>query len=423
MSKNDIAILYVEDEVHVREMLSRFLQRFCTKLYIAKDGEEGLSLYKKHHPDIVISDIRMPKMSGLEMAEAIKKINPSQLIMLITAHNDSEFLHKAINLGIDGYILKPVDLDAVNEKLKTLIQRIQNERAAQQLKESEEKLKLLSQAVEQMHEMVQITDVDGKIIYVNPAATENTQYEENELIGKSNRILKSGEHSKKFYGNLWKTVLDGKTYQNTLINRRKDGSLYYDEKIISPIKDKDGKVRYFVSTSRDITQRVALEKELQKLATKDALTGLYNRYKMSILIEDEIKRTKRYGEVFSLLMLDIDKFKNVNDTYGHDVGDYILQELSRIVLQTIRKTDSFGRWGGEEFMLLAPHTNTQQAMELAQKIRKSVEEHPFEHVEKITVSIGVTEYINGEKETSLLKRVDQALYEAKASGRNRVVFF
>ncbi|QOP43078.1 diguanylate cyclase [Sulfurimonas sediminis] len=423
MSKNDITILYVEDEVHVREMLSRFLQRFCTKIYIAKDGEEGLSLYKKHHPDIVISDIRMPKMSGLEMVEAIKKINPSQLIMLITAHNDSEFLHKAINLGIDGYILKPVDLDAVNEKLETLIQRIQNERAAQQLKKSEEKLKLLSQAVEQMHEMVQITDVDGKIIYVNPAATENTQYEESELIGKSNRILKSGEHSKKFYDNLWKTVLDGKTYQNTLINKRKDGSLYYDEKIISPIKDKNGKVRYFVSTSRDITQRVALEKELQKLATKDALTGLYNRYKMSTLIEDEIKRTKRYGEVFSLLMLDIDKFKHVNDTYGHDVGDYVLQELSRIVLQTIRKTDSFGRWGGEEFMLLAPHTNAEQAMELAQKIRKRVEEHSFEHVEKITVSIGVTEYINTEKETSLLKRVDQALYEAKANGRNQVVCF
>ena len=412
----------MEDEVHVREMLSRFLQRFCKQLYIAKDGEEGLELYKKHHPDIVISDIRMPKMSGLEMAEAIKKINPSQLIMLITAHNDSECLYKAINLGVDGYILKPVDLDAVNEKLKILIQRIQNERAVQELKESEEKLKLLSQAVEQMHEMVQITDVDGNIMYVNPAATHNTQYEENELIGKSNRMLKSGEHSKKFYEHLWQTVLNGKTYQNTLINKRKDGSLYYDEKTISPIKDENGKVRYFVSTSRDITQRVALEKELQKLATKDALTGIYNRYKMTLLIENEIKRAKRYDASFSLLMLDIDKFKNVNDTYGHDVGDYVLQELSRIVLKTIRKTDSFGRWGGEEFMLLAPHTNAEQAVELAQKIRKNIEEHPFEHVEKITVSIGVTQYINDEKETSLLKRVDQALYEAKANGRNQVVF-
>ena len=412
----------MEDEVHVREMLSRFLQRFCKQLYIAKDGEEGLELYKKHHPDIVISDIRMPKMSGLEMTEAIKKINPSQLVLLITAHNDSEFLYKAINIGVDGYILKPVDLDVVNEKIKSLIHRIQNEKAAQELKESEQKLKLLSQAVEQMHEMVQITDTDGNIIYVNPATQKGTRYSEEELIGKNNRLLKSGEHSNKFYEKLWKSILSGKTYQDIFINKRKDGSFYYDEKIISPLKDEDGNIRHFISTSRDITQRIALEKKLQKLATKDALTGIYNRYKMTTLIEEEIKRAKRYDESFSLLMLDIDKFKNINDTYGHDVGDYVLQELSRVVLKTIRKTDSFGRWGGEEFMLLAPHTNAEQAVELAEKIRKNIEEHSFEHVEKITVSIGVTQYINGEKETSLLKRVDQALYEAKANGRNQVVF-
>ena len=412
----------MEDEVHVREMLSRFLQRFCKQLYIAKDGEEGLELYKKHHPDIVISDIRMPKMSGLEMSEAIKKTNPSQLIILITAHNDSEFLYKAINLGIDGYILKPVDLDVVNEKLNSLIQRIQNERAAQELKKSQEQLQLLFQAIEQMHEMVQITDTDGNIIYVNPAAEKATQYSKEELIGTNNRLLKSGEHSNKFYKKFWKNILSGEIYQNVFVNKRKDGSLYYDEKIISPLKDEDGNIHHFVSTSRDITQRISLEKKLQKLATRDSLTGAYNRYKMATLIEEEIKRAKRYGENFSLLMLDIDKFKNVNDTYGHDVGDYILQELSRIVLKTIRKTDSFGRWGGEEFMLLAPHTNAEQAVELAQKIRKNIEEHSFMHVKKVTLSIGVTQYKKDEKEKALLKRVDQALYEAKANGRNQVVF-
>jgi len=120
-------------------------------------------------------------------------------------------------------------------------------------------------------------------------------------------------------------------------------------------------------------------------------------------------------------MFDIDYFKKVNDTYGHDVGDYVLQELSRIILNNIRETDSFGRWGGEEFMLLLPYTSQEKIMEIAEKIRKTVQEHTFKDVKQITVSIGVTLYKKDEGISQLIKRVDIALYEAKSHGRNQVV--
>ncbi|HFB53767.1 MAG TPA: sensor domain-containing diguanylate cyclase [Sulfurimonas autotrophica] len=287
--------------------------------------------------------------------------------------------------------------------------------------ETKSRLQLLSQAVDQMDEMVRITDIEGNIIYANPATSKTTQYSEDEILGNSSKLFQSGKHSTEFYKKLWDTILSGDTYKNILINKKKDGTLFYDEKIISPLKNEKGNIRYFVSTSRDISDRIALEKELKQLATKDALTGIYNRYKINAKIEEEIKRADRYGEPFGLIMFDIDHFKKVNDTYGHDVGDYVLQELSRIILNNIRETDSFGRWGGEEFMLLLPYTSQEKIIEIAEKIRKTIQEHTFEDVKQITVSIGVTLYKKDEGISQLIKRVDTALYEAKSHGRNQVV--
>jgi len=540
MTKHDISILYVEDEENVRVMLSRFLKRFCTELYVAENGEMGLELYKEHKPNIVISDIKMPKMNGLEMIKNIKELNHEQLILLLTAHSDGEYLFEAINLNVDGYVLKPIDLDVVHEKIIQLTHIIENKKAMQALQESEEKfrtltqisltgifiyqekfiyvnpafceitgyteeelltmhpwevltsqyqdkiknvaekrvsgelrgsiqmqvdikrkdglirttkvsvatmpykgrfagtgnmvditdvietksrLQLLSQAVEQMDEMVRITDIDGNIVYVNPATSLTTQYDEDEILGHNSKLFQSGKHSKEFYNKLWETILSGNTYKNILINKKKDGTLFYDEKIISPLKNEKGDIRYFVSTSRDISDRIALEKELKQLATKDALTGIYNRYKINAKIEEEIKRADRYGEPFGLIMFDIDHFKSVNDTYGHDAGDYVLQELSKIILKNIRETDSFGRWGGEEFMLLLPYASKEKIGEIAEKIRRKVQEYSFEYVGHITISIGATLYKKNEGLSNIIKRVDTALYKAKSGGRNQVVSF
>ena len=533
-------ILYVEDEASARELLSGFIKRFCEKLYVAQDGEEGLALYKKYGADIVISDIKMPKMSGLEMVEAMKKIKKEQLVIFTTAHIDSEYLFKAIELQVDGYVSKPVDLEKLKVQIQKCMIEINAKDAIEKLKESEERsrviletsqlgvfiyrnrfvyvndvfakmlgytkeelytmdawallpeenqesireivlkrivgekfpllyqdtnlihkdgsiltcrvstktiqyegryaglgttlditdilhtqerLKQLAQAMEQMDEMVRITDRNGYIMYVNEALTRHTGYKKSELIGKSNKILKSGEHSDLFYKKMYETIHNKKSYQATFINAKKSGEHYYEDQIITPVlSEESGEIEYFVSTSKDITERVKMQEKMKTLATTDTLTGIKNRYSINQEIENEIKRIRRYKGSFSLMMFDIDFFKDVNDTYGHDVGDSVLREFSTIVTKTIRDTDIFGRWGGEEFMLLSHNEDLEGSMFLAEKIRKNIEEYEFKGAGHISVSIGMTVCNSYSDKEKLLKKVDDALYEAKEAGRNRVVY-
>lgn len=298
----------------------------------------------------------------------------------------------------------------------------ERKKSEKKLKKAEAELKLIVRATEQTSEMVRITDKDAVITYVNDAVVAQTGYTKIELVGKKSSIFKSGKHENTFYKNLWSTVLEGKTYKDVLINKRKNGTFYYDELTITPIFDQNNTITNFVVTSHDITERIELEKQLELLATVDTLTGIYNRYSFNKELDINIKKHERYGDIFALLMFDIDHFKKVNDTYGHDKGDYVLKELSSIVLNSIRETDVFGRWGGEEFLLILPKTSKDEAIKVAQKIKQRVENYSFNEVSKVTISTGVSLYTKNEKKAKLLKRVDDALYEAKESGRNRVVY-
>ena len=288
--------------------------------------------------------------------------------------------------------------------------------------ETQEQLKLLAQAMEQMDEMVRITDKDGIITYVNKAMLSHTGYSKEDLIGHKIGMFKSGFHHQSFYEDLWDTIMSGKTFKSVFTNRKKDKKLYYEEEIITPIIDAEGAIQNFVATSQDITERVLMEEKLQKLATVDSLTGIYNRYKTNEEIEIEIGRNKRYDENFALAMFDIDHFKRVNDSYGHEIGDYVLQEISNIVTNEIRESDRFGRWGGEEFMLILPKLNKVEALHVSEKLRSRIEKHNFKDVGHITISIGGSVFALSDTKESLLKRVDDALYKAKDEGRNRVVF-
>lgn len=289
-------------------------------------------------------------------------------------------------------------------------------------KQREEKVSLLNQAVEQTDEMIRITDKNAIITYANEAFTAHTGYRNFELIGQPSSILKSGKHENTFYKVLWDTILAGNTYRGIVVNKKKDNNLYYEEQTITPIFNTNKEIKNFVVTSHDITERVEMEKELQKLATFDSLTSIYNRYKINKEIDSELNRVRRYKDNFSLLMIDIDHFKTVNDQYGHDVGDFVLQEISKVIGQYIRVSDRFGRWGGEEFMLLIPNSSKEESMFIANKLRYVIEKHTFNNSYAITISIGVSIYKDLETKESLLKRVDEALYNAKKGGRNTVRF-
>ena len=288
-------------------------------------------------------------------------------------------------------------------------------------KEQDKKVTLLAKALQQTDDIVLITDEDGIIEYVNDSLILKSGYSENELLGHKTNIFKSTKQDKKFYKNLWNTILSGKNYHGILINRAKNSTLYYVDMNITPIFDEKNKIRNFVATSTDITNRIEIENRLKKLATVDSLTKIYNRYKINEEIDIKIARYRRYKNPFALVMFDIDFFKHVNDTYGHSIGDKVLRALSKLVLKNIREVDLFGRWGGEEFMLVLDNTTKYEALTIAEKIRKLVGEHMIDGKYTITISLGVVEFKEDEAKRELLKRVDNALYKAKQNGRNLVV--
>jgi len=160
---------------------------------------------------------------------------------------------------------------------------------------------------------------------------------------------------------------------------------------------------------------------IQQQATHDSLTKIYNRYGINDILKSKIDEYIRYNKMFSVIFFDIDLFKKVNDKYGHDIGDFVLENIATIVLDELRSSDAFGRWGGEEFIIILPETSLEHAINVAQKLRKTIEMEAFGDIEKITCSFGVTIVTDGDNITSLLKRVDKNLYKAKNAGRNKVI--
>lgn len=200
-----------------------------------------------------------------------------------------------------------------------------------------------------------------------------------------------------------------------------DGERRYMYMSFYPVFAKDNVVSGAVLNAIDVTKMKELEEKLLLLSQTDQLTQVFNRVKFNDSLEQEIARERRYPGSLSLIMLDIDHFKRVNDTYGHDVGDQVLVTMTRLVRQCIRETDIFARWGGEEFMLLLPHTSLENAVKLAERIRVKVADTVIETVGHITGSFGVTMFSPMDDSETFAKRVDRALYKAKQSGRNRVI--
>jgi diguanylate cyclase (GGDEF)-like protein/PAS domain S-box-containing protein len=190
-------------------------------------------------------------------------------------------------------------------------------------------------------------------------------------------------------------------------------------KTVVPITFKNRK--YLLETFIDISERKRMDEKLKRLATTDILTGAYNRTVFDEIISREMERVKRYNKSLSVIMFDIDHFKKVNDKFGHNFGDSVLNKIADIVKKTIRKIDYFIRWGGEEFIIISAETDRKQAYVLAERLRKGIEKFTFNNIAQITISCGVAEFKKDDNENTLIKKADDAMYKAKRKGRNRTI--
>ncbi len=292
----------------------------------------------------------------------------------------------------------------------------------------EQRFKLITDV---LGEGIFLLDNEGKIIFSNPEA--------NRMLGYS-----FGEIDDVFIHEIiHKQHLDGTLYTsggNPLYNAIMSGEYYNDEGaftcksgFLMPVMItcrpifKDDSIDGAVIVFRDITEQKRhlqslenVNKLLEKQATTDYLTGIYNRIKFNQSLVLEMSRAERYSSPLALIIFDIDHFKKINDTYGHSAGDDALRLIAKIVALNIRKTDIFARWGGEEFVIQAPGVSLAEAVKFADKLRSKIEKYDFKYPEKITISIGVTVFQSGDSSTTLVNRADEALYDAKKSGRNQV---
>lgn len=382
-------------------------------------------------PRIVYANPSFEKMTGYSITELVGK-SPKILQGPLTDHKVIEEMRLCIQSGeyFEGstinydknknpynveWSISPIkDQDGVVQYFVSVQKNITAFIKAQQERN------LLVRALNDSPDCVMITDIDNKIVFVNTGFEQLTGYKEDEVLGYKPSILwknLAGTLAEKPEArNLQQTL----HFQTQAPNLHKDGSVFYVDQSIAHIQNETGNITHHVSFSKDSTERLKRELTLKDLASKDALTDLLNRRSGEQLLkqyDDEMLSKKS----LCLIMLDIDNFKNINDTYGHAGGDEILKSSSQLLKSKARSTDSVVRWGGEEFLILVPDANLNAAVEFAERIRNSIAQHQHQALGFITASFGVAELQAGESTASLLNRADKALYKAKLNGKNCVM--
>jgi len=296
-----------------------------------------------------------------------------------------------------------------------------------QQKKAERELRLAAKVMDTVSNAIMVSDMDGNIQLINPAFSRITGYQPEEVIGKNPRILQSGRQSTEFYKQMWKGILEEGYWEGEIWNRRKNGTVYPEWLIITTIKDKYNEITHYVSTFLDITERKDFEVKLEHLANHDPLTGLPNRLLFIDRLDHAMQISKRYQSKSALIFIDIDGFKPVNDTHGHNVGDALLQEIATRLQGCVRISDTVARVGGDEFVMVIENiTNIDTAIKIAEKALLLMREvFVLDELEcHVGASLGLSIYPDDSEDLDeLTKQADTAMYHAKNSGRNRISIY
>lgn len=417
MIKQDI--LVVDDTVNNLELLEIVLDDAGYDVRTATSGEMALKSVASQKPDLILLDIMMPGIDGYETCRLIKEDNELAEIPIIflSAKSEVEDKVKGFEVGAVDYLLKPFETIEVLARIKTHL--------------SMYKLKMdLNRSIEIMDRYVisSITDAKGIITDVSLAMCKISGYTKEELIGKSHNILRHEDMHNDVFKNLWKTILSGKTWKGEIKNLKKNGDVYWVYTIITANKDLNENIVGFTSVRTDVTDK----KMIEVISITDQLTGLYNRRHFNELFKLEIKNAIRQASTFSFFMLDIDYFKQYNDTYGHQMGDEALKNIASELKRTLNRYNDFVfRLGGEEFGIIISTDKCEDSLRIAQSICKAISDLKIEHSTSkvsnfVSISIGIVclDYTNKENYTyshdDLYRMADDELYRAKDDGRNRV---
>jgi len=415
----NLNILFIEDDQSTAEAISMIFGNILGSLSIAEDFEEGFRLYKEVKPDIIVTDILLPGESGLDLIAEIRKVDKEIPVVAISGLDSADVLLESIDVNISKYFYKPVNMRKLLSYLSEVGSEVLDKR------KSDRTIETMQKILDMSYEYYLVCEKDC-ISYINQTFLEFLGYADGETFsackGADCEIKVIKEYEDETATPFMDWVCDVRDYDSyeTIISLLRPGSLKSDAKSyiarVNKLPDEDRHVISFV----DVT---AIEREKQffhNLAHKDPLTNIYNRMKFFDELSKESNRADRYNKEFAIIMFDIDKFKLVNDTYGHQVGDMILKQVVSIVNENIRATDVFARYGGEEFIILAPEINLEGAKAFAEKLRNRIERFKFDFAERVTCSFGVSHHEKGCFSDDSIRLADEALYKAKRTGRNQV---
>ncbi|QJD92490.1 EAL domain-containing protein [Duganella dendranthematis] len=294
-------------------------------------------------------------------------------------------------------------------------------------KEAEEKLRLSATVIEHIADGVVVLDAEGTIVAVNPAFTQITGYTEAEAMGRDRTLTRSGRHEQSFYEDMWQEQMDKGFWRGELWSVRKNGEMYLEFLTVSAVRDTRGRATHYVGVFSDITKAKESQEKLDHLAHHDPLTALPNRLLFHDRLQHALLRAARDGEQLALLFIDLDRFKNVNDTLGHHIGDELLKQVAKALQDRLREGDTLARLGGDEFIVLLENIENQYgASQVAEKLVQMFEE-PFMvagHELFVTCSVGISLFPDDAADLNMLIRnADVAMYQAKARGRNGFSFY
>ncbi|MGR9012848.1 MAG: diguanylate cyclase [Gammaproteobacteria bacterium] len=418
-----IRVLLVEDEAsdaHLVKIKLGQTQSGNFEVSWVQSLKEAQKFFAASPFDVLLLDLSLPDSEGLATVQRARVMATDVPIVVLSGHGDTDFALAALEAGAVDYMVKgDFGYDGLARVIRYALLRT----------EMETRNNLLIAALEAAANGIIITDKDATIMWVNSAFGRLTGFSPEEAVGNNpNKLTKSGLQNAAFYQGMWADLLAGQHWRGELINKRKNGDLYHEELSIAPVKNRVNEITHFIGIKEDITKRKEMEAKLQKLASTDPLTGLFNRRVFLERLEQErakLARLSHYSAV--LLMLDLDYFKRVNDVYGHATGDAVLMEFAEIARNTSRTIDVPARLGGEEFAILLSGADKNDALTMAERLREQVAEIVIDHDAgpvQITVSIGAAIIsVEDKNSEAVLHRADAALYEAKNRGRNQTCWF
>lgn len=337
---------------------------------------------------------------------------------------ESSFYGKNNQAHIGLVSAKLIIIDGLPHTLSVIRDITELKAIEAKLKQSEERHRLLA---DNAADVIWTMDLEGRFTYVSPSVEKLRGYRVEEVMAQSpEEVLCPGSLIQMQEGlaramNSVQNNLPFEVYRGELEQPCKDGSTVWTEATVSGIYNEAGQFIGMLGVTRDISERKLMEAEIRRLSVTDKLTQSFNRLKLDESLEQQFEWSQNDGVPFAIMILDIDHFKRVNDSFGHQVGDQVLIELVAILNDNVRTGDVVGRWGGEEFLLILPDTQLEAAGRLAERLRQAVAAYGFGRAGQVTISIGVAAFEQRDRSPeSIVSRADQALYRAKAAGRNRV---